>query len=235
MRTIKKIVGFAATMTAFAVLAAMGISAYSSYAQTPGQAMPTPVIRTTFTDRPASSTASNAGQLLDALPVRHNTKTPRYDRDRWATRWGDHDEDCHNTRAEVLDEQSRTTVSYSTSNPCRVASGSWITPWTQSRVYSAAQLQIDHHVPVADAHRSGGHLWSAKQRTSFYNDTDNLNALPSEVNQDKSAHKPDRWRPELESTWCDYARQWVQIKGRYQLSVTSSEKRALSQMLRTCR
>lgn len=234
MRTIKKIVGFAATTAALVVVAAIGISAYSDYAQTPDPEMPTPVIRTTFTDRPASNAASDTGQLLDTLPVRRNNRTPHYDRDEWATRWGDHDQDCHDTRAGVLAEESRITVSYSTNNPCRVASGSWITPWTQSLVHSAAQLQIDHHVPVADAHRSGGHLWSAKQKTSFYNDTDNLNALPSEVNQDKSAHKPDHWRPELESTWCDYARQWVQIKGRYQLSVTSSEKRALSQMLGTC-
>ena len=125
-------------------------------------------------------------------------------------------------------------MTYADSNPCRVVTGSWTTPWTHATLRSAADIQIDHHVAVADAHRSGGHAWSPALKSLFYNDVENLNALASEVNQAKSAYAPDRWRPELESTWCQYARQWISVKERYQLSITHAEKRALSQMINTC-
>ena len=230
MRAIKKIVGFVTSVAILAAIAGAGISAYATYAETPTNPTPPPSIRNT---RPAPNT-DVAARLLDDLAVRHGNESPRYVRSDWAERWGDTDGDCFDTRAEVLAQESRSILTYASTNPCRVVSGSWVTPWTKTTIKHARDIQIDHHVAVADAHRSGGYAWSKQKKTSFYNDADNLNALPSEVNQAKSAHAPDRWRPEMDSTWCTYAQQWIQVKSSYQLSVTPAEKKALSQMLRTC-
>ena len=230
MRTFKKIVGFVTSVAVLAVIAGAGISAYATYAETPINPTPPPPIRDT---RPAADTTVGS-RLLDDLEVRHGNAAPRYVRSDWAERWGDADQDCFDTRAEVLAQESRSPVTYASNNPCRVVSGSWVTPWTNTTVRKSRGVQIDHHVAVADAHRSGGYAWSPDQKTSFYNDVNNLNALPSEVNQAKSAHAPDRWRPDTESSWCAYAQQWVLVKTTYRLSVTPAEKSALSQMLSTC-
>ena len=117
---------------------------------------------------------------------------------------------------------------------CRVVSGLWIDPWTGNEFTDPADVEIDHHVPVYNAHRSGGSGWSSGQRRTFYNDVENLNALSGEVNRDKSAWTPDRWRPPDGSTHCAYAVQWQYVKEKYGLSFAAGERRTLDAMLATC-
>lgn len=49
---------------------------------------------------------------------------------------------------------------------------------------------LDHHVPIADAWRSGGCKWSVREWRAFYNDADNLNYLPASENLAKSDKGP---------------------------------------------
>jgi hypothetical protein len=174
--------------------------------------------------------------LLDRLVVAEPYTDQPYRRAMFGDDWIDTDGDCHNTRAEVLMMESSVPVTFNP-NGCTVATGRWADPWSGFTSSVAADFQIDHTVPLADAWRSGAAAWSGSQRLEFANDlssTGTLNALRGTVNASKSDHGPDGWRPPLNSTWCTYAETWTRIKLTWALTVTSSELSALRQMAATC-
>ena len=92
-----------------------------------------------------------------------------YDRDDWS-HWIDADGDCQNTRHEVLIEESRTRVTFTNENNCLVNTGEWFGEYTGNIVTNASDLDVDHFVPLANAHRSGAWVWDAKQRRDYAND-----------------------------------------------------------------
>lgn len=84
--------------------------------------------------------------------------------------------------------------------------------------------------------QSGANSWSTAKRTQFANDIDlpQLWAVTDNVNQAKGSDSPDLWKPPLKSFYCTYSKSWVTVKHAYNLSVTSAEKAALTDMLNTC-
>ena len=173
--------------------------------------------------------------LLDGLTIaRQNTNVP-YDRDEWP-HWIDADGDCKDTRAEVLIRDSSSTVTFNTSG-CRVDTGQWLDPWTGLQFTLASDVDIDHTVPLANAHRSGGWAWTTATRTDFANDLDNsiaLRAMDDGSNSSKSDSGPDEWKPPLTTAWCSYATDWAAIKIKWNLTVTQAEYNELDTMLSTC-
>ena len=79
-----------------------------------------------------------------------------YDRKAWKY-WIDADKDCQNTRHEVLLEESLGTVSFKTSKNCGVVSGSWLDAYSGDVFNDVSQLDIDHLIPLKEAHISGGY------------------------------------------------------------------------------
>lgn len=175
--------------------------------------------------------------ILDQLEVAAVPQgIPSYDRDDWR-HWVDDDGDCQNTRAEVLVAESYASVSFSASNACLVDAGEWYDPYTGTTVYDAQELDVDHMVPLKNAHLSGAWAWSYDERRRFANDIDHpesLIAVSSSANQSKGARGPEEWKPRDESYWCEYAESWVTIKVRWNLTVTPAEYDALADMLDTC-
>jgi hypothetical protein len=112
--------------------------------------------------------------------------------------------------------------------------GSWTSPYDGVVTASPADIEIDHLVPLAEAHRSGGWQWDAGRRRQFANDSMELVAASSASNQSKSDDRPDEWRPARTQSWCAYADRWVTVKATYGLTVTTGERDALGQMLETC-
>ena len=94
---------------------------------------------------------------------------PAYDRDEWGS-WTDEDSDCQDTRQEVLVEESATTVTFTDTSQCRVASGEWTDPYTGNQFTVPGALEIDHMAPLANAHRSGGWAWSDMKKRQYTND-----------------------------------------------------------------
>ena len=145
--------------------------------------------------------------------------------------WIDADGDCQNTRAEVLIEESLANVVL---EGCRVVEGEWLGSWSGDTFFSASDVDIDHHVPLAHAHRTGGSAWNKEMKVEFANDPANLNAMSSSLNRSKGADGPDEWQPPDETSHCAYARQWEAVKAKYELAISGNERRALDEMLGTC-
>jgi len=123
-----------------------------------------------------------------------STPSARYNRKDWP-HWIDEDNDCQNTRAEVLIESSQVPVKFKRNRGCSVSHGLWVEPYTGMTFTQASDLDIDHVVPLAHAHRTGGANWSRKQKRQFANDPDNLIAVDDRTNQEKSDKGPVRWKP----------------------------------------
>jgi len=156
-----------------------------------------------------------------------------YDRDLFGGGWVDVDGDCQDTRAEVLIDESVV----ATSGGCSVASGEWHDPWTGEVFTVARQLDVDHTVPLANAWRSGAWSWPGSQRITFANDLsspDHLVAMSASANRSKGDGGPEEWRPPVRASWCRYATAWVDIKVRWELTVTQPEFGALEEMVATC-
>ncbi|MEE8363432.1 MAG: DUF1524 domain-containing protein [Dehalococcoidia bacterium] len=160
-----------------------------------------------------------------------------YDRDDWQ-HWIDANGDCQNTRAEVLIAESAAAVTFTAaSGGCTVATGLWQGPFTGQAFTAASDVDVDHMVPLKNAHDSGAWSWSAAQKRDYANelsDPQHLIAVDDGTNQSKGAHGPEAWKPPLQSYWCRYAVDWIGIKSRWDQTATDAEWSALLVMLSTC-
>ena len=160
---------------------------------------------------------------------------PKYDRGDWG-RWIDADGDCQDTRQEVLIAEG-SEISYTDDRQCRVATGKWVGPYTGEVFTDPGDLDVDHMVPLANAHRSGAWEWTDAKRREFFNDLsapEHLIAVKARANRSKGARGPEYWKPPLESYHCQYATDWIQIKTAWSLTATQAEADALDEMLDTC-
>ncbi len=161
---------------------------------------------------------------------------PAYDRDHWGD-WIDADGDCQNTRQEVLNAESSTQVTYTSARECRVASGTWAGPYTGEQFSDPGKLDVDHMVPLANAHSSGGWDWDDAKKRQYANDLSyegHLLAVKASANRSKGSDGPEDWKPEDESYWCEYATHWINIKVGWDLTATERELAALREMIDTC-
>ncbi len=199
----------------------------------------TPIAGVAPTHTPILTTTLAAADPLvqHQLTVNRVRQTlPDYDRDTWR-HWVDADGDCQDTRQEVLIAESKVSVTFETSKQCRVGSGRWTGPYTGTVVDDPSKLDVDHMVPLANAHRSGGWAWSPEQKAAFANHLeyeDHLIATTASANRSKGSDGPEDWRPPDQGYWCDYAVDWITIKSRWGLTATEREWKALREMLDTC-
>jgi Protein of unknown function (DUF1524) len=186
---------------------------------------------------PPSDAGPCAATLLASVQVADpvNGLAP-FDRTSWHV-WIDVDHDCQDTRAEVLIQESRVPVMFRSGGQCTVTSGMWTSPYTGANITSAASLDIDHLVPLANVYRSGGSTWDDAQRSRYANDLDDpeqLVAVELGLNRSKGDSGPEAWRPPNPATWCAYAQAWLRVKERWHLTVTPAERSSLSDMLAMC-
>ena len=161
---------------------------------------------------------------------------PTYDRKQWP-HWIDADGDCQDTRQEVLIDESTTPVKFKTAKKCRVASGTWEGPFTGRQFTDPSKLDVDHMVPLKNAHDSGAWDWSKAKKRQFANYLKydgHLIAVFNSENRKKGSRGPEDWEPPDQSYWCEYATHWIKIKRDWDLTATQPEIVALKVMLNTC-
>ena len=161
---------------------------------------------------------------------------PKYNRGDWK-HWTDDDKDCKNTRHETLVDESQKGVTFKTSENCQVATGEWVDPYTATTSTEASKLDVDHMVPLKNAHDSGGWKWDKKKKSMYANDMrydDHLIAVTARANRQKGSKGPDEWKPENQDYWCEYALDWIQIKVDWELTVTNREFSSLEEMVNIC-
>lgn len=164
------------------------------------------------------------------------TGLPEYNRREWR-HWRDRDDDCQDARQETLIAESTIPVTFETDKQCRVATGLWTGPYTGRTVEDPGKLDIDHMVPLANAHRSGAWKWDRDRKAEYANDLhygNHLIATTASANRAKGSRGPEDWRPPDETYWCQYAIDWTTIKHDWRLTVTQRELDALREMLATC-
>ncbi len=166
----------------------------------------------------------------------HRDGPGRYVRDDWHARWIDADRDCQNTRHEVLIDESLEPVTLD-ARGCRVVAGKWLDPYTGRTFTDPRELDIDHLVPLAEAHRSGGAEWPRSRKRRFGNDLsspDTLVAVSSRANRSKGARDPARWMPPNAAHHCEYVRRWVSVKRQWGLRMDAAEAEKIRQVRAGC-
>lgn len=197
---------------------------------------------------PAAPSTRKAQQRLDTLTVTRTRPPARggtYDRSAYGAPWFDVDSNGCKTRQDVLyawvDKEKPYTARQQARCAHSMVSGTWVDPYTgNSRTFTnlknqgqAQSWQIDHRVPLREAHESGAARWPATKKRSFANDPLNLVPTDGAANGAKSDKDPAAWKPS--STFqCDYAKRYISVKSKYQLTVDRAEKKALTAMLTRC-
>ena len=198
-------------------------------------ATPTPTPAPTPTNTPSTPDPTPATTLVitvAAIPA----DIPDYDRGDWK-HWVDEDGDCQDARQEVLIAESLVAVTYETDRKCRVETGQWWAPHLGHHLGNPSHLDVDHHVPLKNAHVSGGWSWDATKKEQYANyleDDAHLIAISSRHNRSKGARGPEEWAPPDNMLWCEYATDWAEIKARWDLSMTPNESEIVMDMIGTC-
>ena len=147
--------------------------------------------------------------------------------------WLDLDGDCRDTRQEVLAAQSARPVRWS-ADGCKVESGRWRDPYSGETFTDPRRLDVDHVVPLAEAHRSGADRWTEEQRARFANDPENLLAVDSSENRSKADGDPLSWMPPNLAAWCWYVGRFVTVKRHYGLRQDPLERAWTGALLWVC-
>ena len=156
-----------------------------------------------------------------------------YDRRDWK-HWTDADGNHIKTRDEVLIEESLIAITMARK---KVKSGLWVGQYTGLVSTNPHDFQIDHMVPLKEAHESGGHVWTAEKKEAYANDLSNpqhLIAVKSSSNGSKNFRDPAEWMPPNRSYWCKYLQDWVKIKRLWELCMDQTEVDYVEKGLRVC-
>lgn len=135
--------------------------------------------------------------------------------------WLDDDGNCRSTREEVLIRQSLVSVAFDDSG-CRVVGGRWYDPFSGEILTDPRDLDIDHFVPLAEAHRSGADRWDESRRARYANALEpegvpTLIAVSASQNRSKADRDPVDWLPANWGYRCAYVRTWIAIKAHWGL------------------
>ncbi|MGW1768595.1 GmrSD restriction endonuclease domain-containing protein [Streptomyces sp. NPDC002073] len=172
---------------------------------------------------------------IAALPTAPEDRTG-YNRDKLYPHWKDLDRNGCSARADVL-------IAEAIEDPivepgCKLVGGLWHSYYDDIDVRGsgAGLMDVDHMIPLAEVHDSGGGAWSQERRTRYANDIDvdtTLVGVSARSNRAKADRDPAEWMP-IPAARCQYLGEWVSTKLRWSLSADEAERKALLQYAAEC-
>ena len=120
--------------------------------------------------------------------------------------------------------------------PCEVH-GRWVDALSADEFADADGVIVQPLVPVENVVQSGGAAWDEITMRAYLTDNtspETLQVMSERRVVERRGQGPDRWRPTNEAVWCSYGTDWISVKTRWGLTITSAEAQALQEMLDTC-
>ena len=183
--------------------------------------------------KPYKSFQSNIDKAEEEAIEEGRSFVTLYDRSDWP-HWSDEDNDCQNTRHEILLRTSNKPVEFKTEKGCNVAIGEWFDLYSSNTYFNSAELDLDHIVPLKFAHGHGADIWSRDRKEAFANDLDNLILVDASLNRQKGAKGIDEWLPPNQSYRCKYIARFNAVMTKYGLKYVPSEQRLVNKMIKAC-
>lgn len=100
----------------------------------------------------------------------------------------------------------------------------WNDPYSGKVIFDAAQIEIDHLVPLAWTWKHGATEWPSNIRRQFANDPLNLFAVAAELNRTKGAQGPESWLPPNQKFHCQYATRFYRVILKYEFEEHSIDQ-----------
>lgn len=195
-----------------------------------------------------SMTPENATEALSALallPVSDVPPVGDYLRESFGQAWSDdvEVEDGHNgcdTRNDILRRDLSALQLKPGTRDCVVLAGVLTDAYTgavslfQRGADTSDDVQIDHLVALSEAWRSGADRLTDDERRNLANDPVNLQATSGSVNQEKGDGDAADWLPPNEFYRCEYLARQIDVKTRYRLTVSTTERKVMIENLVRC-
>lgn len=184
--------------------------------------------------------AEAARELISQLSTKGRGPRTGYDRDEFGYAWMDTADGVPlarngcDTRNDVLRLHGQN-VRFRAGSDCVVVSMDLYDPYTGRDIAwkkaEAAEVQIDHVVPLSYAWQMGAARWDERKRRRLANDVLNLLPVSGPANSAKGDSGPASWLPPHKAVRCSYVVRFAQVAQKYELPVTEADKAA---MLRQC-
>ncbi len=163
-------------------------------------------------------------------------KVPPYNREKQYGPWmpDPSGKTCFNTRGLVLVRESKDEVVVIKDQPCFIESGKWKDPYTARTFKMAADIEVDHMVPLKQNYLSSGWRWKSQIRCNYANFMgNNFHLIPvSKVeNRLKSDQTPASYLPPNEKYHCTYVQNWLQIKAIWGLILSTREGEGIKKII----
>jgi hypothetical protein len=137
--------------------------------------------------------------------------------------------DCMSLRHDLLTARADMVLQHDEAE-CRVLTGLWIDPYTGERITVAAELQVDHLIPLAWAWEHGADSWTQEERQEFSLDQDYLRVVSQHANASKGDSGPTEWLPTAGIAQCDYVSDFRTGVAVYGLQLSEAEQRNLEEL-----
>ncbi|MFE7550918.1 HNH endonuclease family protein [Streptomyces gardneri] len=180
---------------------------------------------------------ANARKLVGELTVKGRGPKTGYARDKFGYAWMDTADGVPlarngcDTRNDLLKLHGQD-VEFRRGSDCVVVSMDLYDPYTGKDIAwkkaRAAEVQIDHVVPLSYAWQMGASRWSKEKRQQLANDALNLLPVSGSTNSSKSDSGPASWLPPNKSIRCSYAARFAQVALKYDLAVTTADRATMS-------
>ncbi|WP_031481407.1 HNH endonuclease family protein [Streptomyces bicolor] len=191
---------------------------------------------------PLTSDADRAEARVLIEKVATKGRGPRtgYERDEFGYAWMDTADGVPlarngcDTRNDLIRRDGQN-LRYRTGSDCVVIAMTLDDPYTGTtikwRKQQAAEVQIDHVVPLSYSWQMGSSRWPESKREQLANDVLNLMPVEGRANSAKGDSGPASWLPPDKQIRCAYAVRFAQVALKYGLAVTAPDK---AMMLKQC-